>query len=79
VVGRWIPDAFGEPIEIGGVTIHAGDYVIADRDGVVIIPGDIAEQVTIESENVMRTESLVRRAILEGEDPQQAYLKHGKF
>lgn len=79
VVGRWIPDAFGEPIEIGGVRIRSGDYVIADRDGVVIIPGKLAEQVTVESENVMRTESLVRKAILEGEDPQQAYLQYGKF
>jgi hypothetical protein len=27
----------------------------------------------------MATESLVRRAILDGMDPQEAYLKHGKF
>lgn len=79
VVGRWLPDAFGEPIEIGGVTIHTGDYVIADRDGVVIIPAALVETVTLEAETVMRTESVVRKAILEGEDPQQAYLKYGKF
>jgi len=28
---------------------------------------------------VMQTESLVRKAILQGEDPQQAYLDHGMF
>ena len=71
--------AFGEPIQIGEVTIHNADYVVADRDGVVIIPGQMAEEVAAEAENVLRTESLVRKAILQGEDPQQAYLKYGKF
>ena len=79
IVGRWVPDAFGEPIQIGDVTIHNADYVVADRDGVVIIPGQMAEEVAAEAENVLRTESLVRKAILQGEDPQQAYLKYGKF
>ena len=79
IVGRWVPDSFGETIQIGDVTIHNADYVVADRDGVVIIPGQIAEEVAAEAEKVLRTESLVRKAILQGEDPQQAYLKYGKF
>lgn len=79
VVARWVADAFGEPIVIGGVTIHCGDYLFADRDGVVVIPQNVAEQVTTKTEEVMNTESKVRKAILEGIDPQQAYLKYGKF
>lgn len=79
VVGAWIPDAFGEAITIGGVPINNGDYVIADRDGSVVIPAELAEEVTAESERVMNTESLVRKAILNGEDPQKAYLQFGKF
>lgn len=79
IVGRWLPETFGEPIEIGGVTIATGDYVLGDRDGIVIIPGDLAESVIEETEKVMQTESLVRKAILQGEDPQQAYLDHGMF
>lgn len=79
VVGRWVADGFGKPINIGGVAIHTGDYVMADRDGVVIIPGKIAEEVIEKTEEVLRTESLVRKAILEGVDPQEAYLKYGKF
>lgn len=27
----------GHPISIGGVTVHAGDFVIADGDGVVVV------------------------------------------
>ena len=61
------------------VTISSGDWLIGDRDGVVIIPGDIAEKVVSETEKVMSTESEMRDAILSGMDPEQAYLKYGKF
>ncbi len=79
VVGRWVADRFGEPIEIGQVTVRTGDYVLADRDGSVVIPEALAEEVTAEAEQVMRTENLVRKAILAGVDPQAAYLQYGKF
>ena len=61
------------------MTIHTGDYAVADRDGVVIIPAARVEQVTDMTEKVLATESLVRKAIREGVDPKQAYLKYGKF
>lgn len=79
VVGAWTPDAFNEPVIIGGCRIAAGDYVIGDIDGVVIIPGQIASAVIGEVEELMQTESLVRKAILEGVDPKEAYLRYGKF
>jgi len=79
IVGRWIADTFNESIKIGEVTINPNDYVIADRDGVVIIPGAIIEEVVEKTEEVLQTESLVRKAILAGIDPQEAYLKYGKF
>ena len=79
IVGRWVPDRFGEPITIGEVTICSGDYLLADRDGVVIIPGALAEEVVRKTEEVMQTENKVRSAILSGMDPQEAYLTFGKF
>lgn len=79
VVGRWLADRYGEPITIGEVTICTGDYVMADRDGVVIIPNELAEEAITKTEEVLRTENLVRKAILAGSDPQEAYLKYGKF
>ncbi|MBJ6368619.1 RraA family protein [Snuella sedimenti] len=79
VVGRWMAYGYGEPISIGGVQIHSGDYVMADRDGVVVIPRDMVEEVVLKTEEVLKTESLVRKAIMEGVDPQEAYLKYGKF
>ena len=79
VVGRWVADTFGEAVTIGGVTVHTGDYVLADRDGIVVIPADLVEDVTKETEDVLATENLVRKAILEGVDPQEVYLQYGKF
>ena len=70
---------FGEPVTIGEVTISSGDYLIGDRDGIVIIPGAIAAEVVTKTEEVMQTENKVRTAILSGMDPQEAYLRFGKF
>jgi 4-hydroxy-4-methyl-2-oxoglutarate aldolase len=79
VVAKWAATAFGEPVQIGEVTIHPGDYVLGDRDGIVIIPGAITEEVVQQTEEVLRTENLVRKAILQGVDPVAAYLQYGKF
>lgn len=79
IVGRWVPDRLGEPVTIGDVTISSGDYILGDRDGVVAIPATMAQEAIAKTEEVVRTENKVRSAILGGMDPQQAYLKYGKF
>jgi 4-hydroxy-4-methyl-2-oxoglutarate aldolase len=79
IVGSWMIESLNEPITIGNVQISANDYVIADRDGVVVVPATIAEQVVITVEQVMLTENLVRKAIRHNVDPQEAYLQYGKF
>ena len=47
IVARWVPERFGEPITIGEVTIRSGDYLIGDRDGVVVIPATIADEAVL--------------------------------
>ena len=79
IVERWKYDTLGMPITIGSVTICSGDFIIADMDGAVIIPKEIAEEVITKTEEVMFTESEMRKAILSGMDPEQAYLKFKKF
>ncbi len=79
IVGRWGIESIGQPTTVGHVRICVDDYVIADRDGIVIIPAAVAEQVVRTVSEVMNTESLVRKAIRTGVDPQEAYLKYGKF
>jgi 4-hydroxy-4-methyl-2-oxoglutarate aldolase len=79
VVGAWLPTATNQPIQIDDVRINPGDWVHGDRDGMIVIPGDRIGDVAEQGQIAMATESQVRRAILAGMDPQQAYLKHGKF
>jgi len=79
IVAAWVPEAYGEPITIGQVRIATGDWVVADIDGVVIIPEALAEAVVGKVEDVMRQENLVRKAILDGMAPKDAYLRFGKF
>jgi 4-hydroxy-4-methyl-2-oxoglutarate aldolase len=79
IVQRWIPDRYGEPVTIGAVTIATGDYVLGDRDGVVVIPQDLALDVIAKTEDVVATESDMRRALVGGMDPVEAYEKYGKF
>jgi regulator of RNase E activity RraA len=79
IAGRWVMDNLGKPIQIGHLTIAAGDYVMADMDGVVLIPAAIVGEIVEATEDVMKRENLVRKSILEGVDPREAYLKYGKF
>jgi len=44
-----------------------------------IATAPLAEDIVTNAEVATATESMVRRAILDGTDPQEAYLKYGKF
>jgi len=79
VVGLWRPTAVAQPIMIDAVAVRAGDWLHGDSDGMVVIAAEILDEVIKKSVEAMQTESLVRRAILRGMDPQAAYLAHGKF
>lgn len=79
IVGHWLPTATDVPITIGEVTIAPGDYLIGDRDGLLRVPRADVSTVVEQAEAAMATESMVRKAILAGTDPQDAYLKFGKF
>jgi|TARA_X000001036_G_scaffold421292_1_gene442998 regulator of RNase E activity RraA len=79
VVGFWKPTDFEKTIKIGDTVINNNDYVLADIDGVVIIPQNNIEDILNRSEKLINTENLVRKSIKEGMDPQEAYLKYSAF
>lgn len=79
IVGFWLPKSTDIDIMIGDVLIRPGDWLHGDRDGMVCIPVEILEDVIEQSLTAMQTENKVRTAILAGTDPQDAYLKYGKF
>ena len=79
IVGYWLPAGFDVEITIGDVLVAPGDFVVADLDGAIRIPKDRVEEVVGQAEAAIATESKVRSAILDGVDPQEAYLRFGKF
>jgi len=79
IVGYWLPTGVDTDIVIGEVQIRSGDWLHGDRDGMVCIPVEILDEVIEKAVAAMQTENKVRTAILNGVDPQEAYLKYGKF
>ena len=79
IVGYWLADGLDVPIKIGPVTINPGDYLLADQDGVIVLPKARAEEIVTAAETASKTENKIRTAVLAGIDPQAAYLKYGKF
>ena len=77
---RWHVVAHGDvTVTIGGVRVTPGDYVVGDRDGVVIVPSEVVRPVLEEAETVVATESELRRAVSDGMAPLEAYDKYGTF
>ena len=64
-------------IEIGQVTVHDGDIVFGDVDGVLIIPKEIAEEVIEKALEKAATEKTMRKAIEEGMLVTDAFAKFG--
>ncbi|EWY41669.1 methyltransferase [Skermanella stibiiresistens SB22] len=79
IVGHWLPAAIEVDIKIGDVVIQPGDYMLGDRDGLIRVPAALVEEIIDKAETAIATENKVRTAILSGVDPQEAYLKFGKF
>jgi 4-hydroxy-4-methyl-2-oxoglutarate aldolase len=65
------------PVEIGGVIFSPGDLVIADIDGVVVIPKAIEEQALMKAWQKVHAENVSRNAIAGGMKALSAYKKFG--
>ena len=64
-------------IEIGQVTIHDGDLVFGDIDGVLIIPREIKDEVLTRALEKAAGEKVVRKAIEGGMSSTAAFEKYG--
>jgi regulator of RNase E activity RraA len=77
---RWEVVAHGDvEIEIGGVRLARGDWILADADGIVAIPAAVAPDVVAEAEEKVATENEIRVAIRAGASPLDAYEQYGSF
>lgn len=79
IVCAWRAEAFEVPIAIGGVDVRPDDYVIADRDGILLLAAEDLLPVLERAEEKMSAENAMVDAIRAGVDPQEAYMKHRVF
>ena len=64
--GRIIEEFTNQPIEIAGVTVNPGDYVIADASGIVVVPAERAAEVVPEAERIVERESAMAADVKAG-------------
>lgn len=77
IAGRLLFTDLGAPIEIDGVAIAAGDVVVADEDGVVIVPVDLADEVLRRAGAKAADEGRFKRAVHEGMGTREAFRRFG--
>ena len=68
-----MPFAVNVPIACGGVTVMPGDIIVADDDGVIVVPAGLAEKVIAESHRSHDWEDFSRERLERGGDLRRYY------
>jgi regulator of RNase E activity RraA len=66
--GRIMQEDFNCPIRLGDVQVRPGDIIVADVNGVVVIPPEKLEEVVSAAEDILREEEAMKADILAGMD-----------
>jgi 4-hydroxy-4-methyl-2-oxoglutarate aldolase len=67
----------GEHVELGGVRCRTGDLVLADDDGVVVIPAEREQEVLERARARVASETTVLAELLAGESLRTVWDRHG--
>jgi len=81
-IGRWKVTAWQVPVELPGATskrvkVTPGDFVLADVDGVIVVPGRVSEKVLVEAERLTAKEARIRRELERGATLKEMLKKYG--
>lgn len=78
-LGRAAIRSIGEDVHCGGVAVTRGDYVVADGDGVIVVPAAAADDVVGIVQEKARLESGGRAELLSGASVREVWDRYGVF
>jgi 4-hydroxy-4-methyl-2-oxoglutarate aldolase len=67
----------GAPVTVGGVQVRAGDLVLGDADGVVIVAREVEDEVVAICEQIDASEDAIVADVLGGASLAEARARHG--
>jgi len=81
---RWRPEDFEIPIYMTGtlttqVKVNPGDWIVADMDGVIVIPQEISQTVLLKAEEIEKSEEKTRQALASGMSIDEVYRKYKRL
>jgi regulator of RNase E activity RraA len=74
-----IDEIDAEKTIIGGVEIKKGDYILADLDGVIVIPSAIRQEVFARSLKIYENEKRIKKSISNGQAVDKILKRFGEF
>jgi regulator of RNase E activity RraA len=75
--GRIVPTAVNGPVLCGGVMVYPGDFVLADYEGVAVIPSAIKDEVFRKAREKLEGENTVRDELAAGRSPREVFDRYG--
>jgi regulator of RNase E activity RraA len=78
-LGRYKTVAAQVPVEVGGVVVHPGDIVVADVDGVVVVPRGKAAEVLAMAQEIDARELEQAKLIIAEKSLRKGLAKYGRI
>ena len=75
--GRLEVIAIRQPILAGGVAVADGDLVLADEDGVVVVPASLEDEVVGRALEKVASETTIRDVLRQGASIRKVFDEHG--
>lgn len=75
--GRCYPTSVNKPVTCGGVLVQPGDLILADSDGVAVIPAAIQQEVFTKASEKLAGENIVRDELASGRSPREVFNQYG--
>jgi regulator of RNase E activity RraA len=75
--GRGLVIDYNVPVECGGVSVWPGDLIVADHDGVVVVPASVVNEVITQATDKVMRENNSRKELMQGSFLADVYRKYG--